>query len=76
MITSPNNDIERMSEFLDTEVSSNTALVMERERCPRNLDLKERNRKLSIIKIFLVIKNYKVSRIKFILTKLKKKRIN
>ena len=50
MVTEPNNDIKRMTEFLNTEITLYTKVVMNRERCPREIDMNDRAEKFEEIK--------------------------
>lgn len=50
MVTKPNNDISIMTKFLNTEKTSYTKKVMDRERCPRKIDMNERETKFKEIK--------------------------
>ena len=49
LVTSPKKIIQKICRELDTEVTSYTKEILQEERCPRVIDLVERERKRSYI---------------------------
>ena len=45
-VTKPNNELKKICNFLSTKYTKNTKKIFRKERCPRNINLEERHKKL------------------------------